>query len=146
MISINTKNQTLAHQGKTYPISTAKNGVGEVEGSFCTPLGEFKIASMIGEGLPKGAVLVGRVATGEVYSQDLAKQHPNRDWILTRILWLDGVDVHNQNTKARYIYIHGTPDEVELGVPNSKGCIRLNNADMIALFDAVYENETVVIK
>lgn len=146
MLKINTKTQTLSFQGKTYSISTAKNGVGEVERSFCTPLGQFKIAEKIGDGLPIASVLVGRVPTGEVYSTDLGEQHPDRDWILTRILWLGGVQAHNQNTKARYIYIHGTPDEVVLGETGSKGCIRMHNADMIELFDAVHENEAVVIK
>jgi lipoprotein-anchoring transpeptidase ErfK/SrfK len=80
---------------------------------------------MIGDGLDIGAVLVARVPTGEIYSPKLKQQYPNRDWILTRILWLDGIEAHNKNTKARYIYIHGAPDEATMGVPSSKGCIRL---------------------
>ena len=145
MISINIKTQTLSHQGKSYSISTAKNGVGEVEGSFCTPTGEFRIDSMIGAGLSAGAVLVGRVATGEIYSQSLAEKYPDRDWILSRILWLDGVQAHNQNTKERYIYIHGMPDKAKLGVANSKGCICMHNDDVIALFEGVQIGEDVVI-
>lgn len=145
MLKINIQTQTLSHQGKTYPISSAKNGVGEVEGSFCTPTGRFRIAEKIGDGLAPGTVLVGRVPTGEVYSQDLATQHPNRDWILTRILWLDGIEAHNNNTQSRYIYIHGTPDETRLSVPGSRGCIRMANSDMIALFDVVQVGEFVDI-
>ncbi len=145
MITINTKTQTLTHQGKTYAISTAKNGLGEVEGSFCTPLGKFRIAEKIGGDLPSGAVLTGRVPTGEVYSAELGRQHPERDWILTRILWLDGLEAHNQNTKARYIYIHGTPDSEPMGVPMSHGCIRMRNNDIIELFDRVEVGEMVMI-
>ena len=146
MIIINIKTQTLNYQGKTYAISSAKNGVGEVEGSFCTPRGKFRIAEKIGTGLPIDSVLVSRVPTGEVYSQDLAKQHTNRDWILTRILWLDGLEIHNKNTKDRYIYIHGTPDSESVGVPNSHGCIRMRNTDIINLFDLIKVDEQVVIK
>ncbi len=145
MITINTKTQTLTHQGKTYAISTAKNGLGEVEGSFCTPLGKFRIAEKIGSDLLSGAVLTGRVPTGEVYSAELGRQHPERDWILTRILWLDGLEAHNQNTKARYIYIHGTPDSEPMGVPMSHGCIRMRNDDIIELFDRVEVGEMVMI-
>jgi len=145
MIEINIANQTLKFGSQIYSVSSAKNGLGEVEGSFCTPTGKFKIAEKIGAGLEAGAVLVGRVATGEVFSQKLLNENPNRDWILTRILWLEGVEVHNQNTKQRYIYIHGTPDEVPMGVPNSKGCIRMHNQDIIALFNAVRVGENMVI-
>lgn len=145
MIAINIANQTLKFAGKTYSISSAKNGIGEREGSFCTPTGKFKISEKIGSHLPVGSVLVGRVATGEVYSAELGEQHLDRDWILTRILWLEGLESHNQNTKERYIYIHGTPDETPMGVPGSKGCIRMRNQDMIALFDAVQVGGKVVI-
>lgn len=146
MIKISIKNQTLEFQGRAYSISSAANGVGEVEGSYCTPTGKFKIASMIGTGLETGAVLVGRVPTGEVYSSELGKKHPDRDWILTRILWLEGVEAHNQNTKSRYIYIHGTPNTTRLGMPGSKGCIRLNNTDMMVLFNAVKVGEEIEIR
>ncbi len=145
MIEINITNQTLKHRGKTYLISSAKNGLGEIEGSFCTPTGRFKIAEKIGDGLTSGAILVGRKPTGEIYSPSLRQQYPYRDWILTRILWLDGVEVHNQNTKARYIYIHGTPDEIPMGVRGSKGCIRMHNQDVIELFNLVQTGEDVAI-
>ncbi|WP_369177535.1 L,D-transpeptidase family protein [Candidatus Thiodubiliella endoseptemdiera] len=145
MIEINIDNQTLKFADKTYSISSAKNGIGEIEGSFCTPTGRFKIAEKIGGELEAGAVLVGRVPTGEVFSPALLHENPDRDWILTRILWLEGVEIHNQNTKERYIYIHGTPDEVPMGVPGSKGCIRMRNQALIAMFDTVEVGEDVVI-
>jgi lipoprotein-anchoring transpeptidase ErfK/SrfK len=145
MIIINIANQTLTYKDKSYLISSATNGVGEQEGSFCTPLGRFKIAEKIGQNLAINSVLKSRIFTGEIYNLDLAKQYPNRDWILTRILWLDGIEGHNQNTKKRYIYIHGTPDENPIGVPLSKGCIRMRNKDIIELFDLVQISSDVAI-
>lgn len=145
MIFISIKDQTLSYQDKTYSISSAKNGVGEVEGSYCTPLGKFKIADKIGSNLKANSVLVGRKPTGEVFSQSLFDKYPDRDWILTRILWLDGVEAHNDNTKSRYIYIHGSPEQTPMGVPGSKGCIRMHNQDIIELFDKVHIGEDVVI-
>ncbi|SMN13034.1 Glutamate synthase [NADPH] large chain [Bathymodiolus heckerae thiotrophic gill symbiont] len=145
MLKINITNQTLKHQGKIYSMSSAKNGIGGQEGSFCTPTGKFKIAEKIGNGLEIGSVLVGRVPTDEIYSPELKQKYPDRDWILTRILWLDGVEAHNKNTKERYIYVHGSPDETPMGTPNSRGCIRLHNQDMVALFDSVQIGEDVVI-
>lgn len=146
MIEINIADQTLKFTDKTYLISSAKNGIGELEGSHCTPIGKFKIAEKIGINLKTAAVLFGRVPTGEIFSPELAKKHLNRDWILTRILWLDGVETHNQNTKSRYIYIHGTPDEVKLGVVGSQGCVRMRNADIIKIFEQVVVGDEVVIK
>ncbi len=146
MIEISIANQTLKHKNKSYFISSAKNGLGEVEGSFCTPTGKFRIAEKIGYGLELGAALVGRAYTHEIYSPELAKQHPDRDWILSRILWLDGIEVCNQNTKARYIYIHGSPNETIMGIPDSNGCIRMYNQDIIALFDVVQIGNVVIIK
>ena len=145
MITIDISKQTLEYKGKSYSISTAKNGIGEIEDSYCTPTGKFKIAEKIGANLEFGSVLVDREPTGEVYNADLAKQYPDRDWILTRILWLDGVEVHNQNTKNRYIYIHGSPDETPMGMPGSKGCIRMHNYDVIELFESIHTGEDVVI-
>ena len=92
-----------------------------------------------------GSVLIHRESTGEIYNTDLAKKYPDRDWILTRILWLEGVDIHNQNTKNRYIYIHGSPDETPMGLPGSKGCVRMNNHDVIELFESIHTGEDVVI-
>ena len=145
MITINISKQALEYKEKSYSISTAKNGIGEIEDSFCTPTGKFKIAEKIGANLKLGAVLVDRESTGEIYNSDLAKKNPDRDWILTRILWLDGVEVHNRNTKNRYIYIHGSPDETQMGMPGSKGCIRMHNNDVIELFESIHTGEDVVI-
>jgi len=145
MIEISIANQTLKYQGKVYPISSAKNGIGEDEGSYCTPVGKFKIAEKIGDNLEVGSVLVARVPTGEIFSKELFNKNPDRDWILTRILWLEGVEAHNSNTKDRYIYIHGSPDETPMGIPGSKGCIRMHNRDVISLFDHVQIGEDVVI-
>ena len=145
MITINISEQSLEYKGKSYSISTAKNGTGEIEGSYCTPTGKFKIAERIGSNLELGSVLVEREPTGEIYNADLAKKNPDRDWILTRILWLDGVEAHNRNTKKRYIYIHGTPDETQIGMPGSKGCIRMHNYDVIELFESIQSGEDVII-
>ncbi|HIM58798.1 MAG TPA: L,D-transpeptidase [Gammaproteobacteria bacterium] len=145
MIEISIAHQTLKHQDKIYSISSATKGVGEKSGSFCTPLGRFKIAEKIGDNLELGAVLIARAPTGEVVSKALLDQNPDRDWILTRILWLEGLETHNSNTKQRYIYIHGSPDETPMGVPGSKGCIRMHNQDVIELFNRVQTGEDVVI-
>jgi lipoprotein-anchoring transpeptidase ErfK/SrfK len=115
-----------------FPVSTSGFGVGSEPGSYRTPLGRFRVAEKIGEGLPSGAVLRGRQWTGEV-----AGQGGEEDLVLTRILWLEGLEPHNQNTKERYIYFHGTNQEAKIGTPCSHGCVRLRNADMLALFEAV---------
>ena len=145
MITINISKQSLEYKGKSYSISTAINGTGEIEGSYCTPTGKFKIAEKIGSNLELGSVLVEWEPTGEIYNADLAKKNPDRDWILTRILWLVGVEVHNRNTKNRYIYIHGSPDETQIGMPGSKGCIRMHNYDVIELFECIQSGEDVII-
>jgi lipoprotein-anchoring transpeptidase ErfK/SrfK len=123
-----------------YAISTALKGAGEQQGSECTPRGEHSIRAKIGEGLPEGAVLVGRRFTGEIYTPDLALQFPDRDWILSRILWLSGMEPGRNRMGAvdsmrRYIYIHGTPDSEPMGIPKSHGCIRMRNVDVIDLFE-----------
>ena len=125
-----------------YPISTALAGVGEVFGSFQTPRGQHIIRAKIGAGLPENTVFVRRRPTGEVWTPELGQQHPGRDWILTRILWLSGcVPGFNRlgcvDTMRRYIYIHGSPDLAEMGVPGSHGCIRMRNADIVDLFERV---------
>ena len=145
MITIKISEQSLEYKGKSYSISTAINGTGEIEGSYCTPTGKFKIAEKIGSNLELGSVLVEREPTGEIYNADLAKKNPDRDWILTRILWLDGIELHNQNTKNRFIYIHGSPDETQMGMPGSKGCIRMHNYDVIELFESIQSGENVII-
>ena len=145
MITINVDKQILIHSKKIYPISTAKKGVGEIYGSNCTPRGKFIISEKIGANLELGSVLVGRKYTGEIYSTGLSKIYPNRDWILSRIIWLDGVEEFNKNTKNRLIYIHGSPDEIPMGVPGSKGCIRMRNVDVIELFEQIMIFEKIHI-
>lgn len=127
---------------KQYRISTAANGIGSEKGSGCTPLGKHIIRAKIGADAPPNAVFVGRRATGEIWSPQLAAAYPQRDWILTRILWLSGCELGsnrlgNVDTMQRYIYIHGTPDDQPMGKPGSHGCIRMRNADLVELFDWV---------
>jgi len=127
---------------KTYSVSSGLNGTGCLKNSGKTPLGKHKIRAKIGDGLPINSVLIGRRPTGEVYSETLANQFPNRDWILSRILWLSGVELGinrlgDVDTMQRYIYIHGTPDSEPMGIPVSHGCIRMHNKDVIELFDLV---------
>jgi L,D-transpeptidase YbiS len=155
-ININTAQQTLtlASGEKTlaqYAISSAINGVGQQVNSEKTPLGQHKIHAKIGADLPDNAVLLGRVWTQEIYCPALAKTHPTRDWILTRILWLSGcepvVNVGGDvDTLSRYIYIHGTPDKVPMGQASSRGCIRMHNCDILTLFDRVNVGDLVFIE
>lgn len=135
---------------RSYPVSTAANGAGEVEGSGCTPRGRHRIRAKIGGGLPPGTVFVGRRPTGEMFTPELARLQPGRDWILTRILWLSGCEpgvnrLGPVDTMRRYIYIHGCPDGSPIGVAASHGCIRMRNADVIALFDLVEVGTRVTI-
>ena len=123
-------------------VSTAGNGPGEQFGSECTPRGWHKVRAKIGAGQPENAVFVGRRPTGEIYTPALNLAHPGRDWILTRILWLSGLEpgrnrLGNVDTMRRYIYIHGSPDEIDMGTPGSHGCVRMRNRDVIRLFDIV---------
>jgi len=125
-----------------YQVSTAKNGSGQLKGSECTPTGWHSIRAKIGAGTPINSVFVGRRCTGEIYTPQLAANYPQRDWILSRILWLGGLEPgHNRygdvDSAWRYIYIHGCPDELMRGVPESHGCIRMHNADVIELFDRI---------
>jgi lipoprotein-anchoring transpeptidase ErfK/SrfK len=133
-----------------YSISTAANGVGCVKDSGCTPLGKHIIRAKIGAGAKPNSVFVGRRATGEICTPELMAQFPNRDWILTRILWLSGMELGlnrlgNLDTMQRYIYIHGSPDGTEMGKIGSHGCIRMRNADVLALFDLVETGTPVLI-
>jgi lipoprotein-anchoring transpeptidase ErfK/SrfK len=146
-ISISISSQSLTvYQGSKlinqYAISTALKGVGSQKNSNKTPLGKHLIRAKIGAGLPINSVLVGRRATGEVYNATLAEQFPQRDWILSRILWLSGKQVGqnrlgNVDTMQRYIYIHGTPDSEPMSRPLSHGCVRMRNVDLIELFNLV---------
>lgn len=126
----------------SYPISSAKAGLGERKDSGQTPRGKHIIRAKIGDKAPLNTVFVGRRPTGEIYSPALAEQYPDRDWILTRILWLSGLEpgvnrLGEVDTMQRYIYIHGTPDDTPLSVPLSHGCIRMHGRDVIDLFDRV---------
>ena len=132
------------------PIATAANGVGEENGSECTPRGQHYIRAKIGEGCKVNTVFVGRRPTGEIYNPDLRLQHPRRDWILTRILWLCGTEpgrnrLGDVDTMRRYIYIHGAPDDDDMGTPSSHGCIKMRNNDVIELFNRVSAGTPVMI-
>ncbi len=125
-----------------YSISTAKNGVGEIRGSEQTPRGWHIIRAKIGATAPTDTVFIERRPTGEIYSPALRQRFPERDWILTRILWLSGLEVGKNrlglcDTMRRYIYIHGSPDDVLMSVPGSRGCIRMRNHDIIHLFNLI---------
>jgi len=133
-----------------WAVSTGAHGAGEENGSFCTPRGRHVIRAMIGAGQPLNTVFVKRRPTGEIYSPELGARHPGRDWILTRILWLSGQESgYNRggscDTMRRYIYVHGTPDDTELGRPGSRGCIRMRNAELLELFDRVAAGMAVEI-
>ena len=135
---------------RDYPVSTAARGLGEQNGSGCTPRGRHQVRALIGRGCEPGTVFVRRRPTGEVWSEKLAAEHPQRDWILSRILWLSGCEPGKNrlgavDTMRRFIYIHGTDDESTIGTPASHGCIRMRNADVIALFDQVRPGLEVLI-
>ena len=132
------------------PVSTSKNGLGETNGSDCTPRGRHIVRAKIGAGRPENAVFVRRRPSGEIWSPALDAQYPGRDWILTRILWLSGREpgrnrLGEVDTMRRYIYIHGSPEPAEMGKPGSIGCIRMRNADVIELFDRVEPSTPVEI-
>ena len=134
-----------------YSVSTAANGMGCERDSGCTPLGAHIVRAKIGAGAPLNTVFVGRRATGEILSPELAAQFPQRDWILTRILWLSGTEVGknrlgNVDSMQRYIYIHGTPDTEPMGQPCSHGCVRMRNQDVMELFDLVAIGTPVLIR
>ena len=123
-------------------ISTGRKGVGEVNGSEQTPRGWHKIRAKIGAGQPENTVFVARRPTGETYAPEMRATYPNRDWILTRILWLSGLEpgrnrLGQVDTMRRFIYIHGCPDDDPMGVPGSRGCVKMRNRELIELFDRV---------
>jgi len=147
-INIYIATQTLELSGedgsllRRYAVSTGANGLGEERGSYCTPRGRHIIRAKIGAGQPVNSVFVRRRPSREIYTPELGAQNPRRDWILTRILWLSGCELgYNRlgscDTMRRYIYIHGTPDSTVLGHPDSKGCVRMRNADLLELFEFV---------
>ncbi len=155
LIQIDIKAQTLCvlERGLTlmcYRVSTAKNGAGERNGSGCTPRGWHTIRAKIGQDCASGAVFVSRRPTGEIFQPDYRRRYPQRDWILTRVLWLTGLEPGKNrygevDTLRRYIYIHGAPDDVARGEPGSHGCVRMRNADIIALFEHAYVGMRVLI-
>jgi predicted GNAT family N-acyltransferase len=135
---------------RRYPVSTARNGPGEQNGSYKTPRGRHLIRAKIGAGAVPGTVFVGRRPTGETWSEELADEHPGRDWILSRILWLSGRErgfnrLGEVDTMRRHIYIHGCADDVPMGTPGSIGCVRMNNCDVVELFDLVPSYTPVLI-
>lgn len=155
-IQVSVARQTMAvldDEGRLlreYPVSTAAAGVGEVSGSYRTPRGRHRIRAKIGAGQPENTVFVRRRPTGECWTPELAASFPGRDWILTRILWLSGCEpgfnrLGQVDTMRRYVYIHGSPDSVDMGQPGSHGCIRMRNADIVELFDQVPCYTEVVI-
>lgn len=156
MIAIDTRAQELTYRGedgttRRYPVSTSKHGLGETAGSFRTPRGRHLVRAKIGAGCPVGTVFVGRRPTGEIWSEELARANPGRDFILTRILWLSGLEpgfnrLGDVDTMRRYIYIHGMPDTEPCGKPGSIGCIRMRNVDIVELFDRVAVGTEVVIQ
>lgn len=136
---------------RSYPVSTALNGPGERRGSGCTPRGWHSIRAKIGRDAPLNAVFVGRRPTGEIHDAFLAGKHPERDWILTRILWLGGLErgfnrYGDVDTAWRYIYIHGSPAQGVSGQPESHGCIRMKSEDILDLFERVAVGARVLIE
>ncbi len=136
---------------KTYSVSTALNGIGAEKNSGKTPVGRHIVRAKIGAGQPLNTVFVGRRPTGEIYNEALAKAHPKRDWILTRILWLSGLEkgvnrLGQVDTMQRYIYLHGTPDSEPMGEPLSHGCVRMRNTDILDLFDRIPAGTEMVIE
>jgi lipoprotein-anchoring transpeptidase ErfK/SrfK len=151
MILIDIRKQALTFQGKTYSVSTAKNGPGEKNGSFCTPRGSHIVRAKIGSGQPVNTVFVRRRPTGEVWSPELHAKYPGRDWMLTRLLWLSGCQpgfnrLGDVDTMRRYIYIHGSPDSAQMGKPGSIGCVRMRNRDILELFERVAPYTPVEIR
>lgn len=154
-IEISIPNQALrllqdGRELSRYPVSTALNGPGQIMGSECTPLGQHRIRLKIGAGCPLNTVFVARRPSGEIWTPELAQTFPERDWILTRILWLSGVEPgHNRGGECdslrRFIYIHGTPDSEPMGEPCSHGCIRMRSRDIRDLFDQVAQGLLVDI-
>src|SRR5947207_4057527 len=125
---------------RTYPVSSSRFGTGTKQGSLKTPVGRFRVAEKIGGDTPAGTIFRSRVPL-----KPSDPPPPTEDFVMSRILWLDGLDEHNANTRDRFIYIHGTKHEDEIGTLASRGCVRMRNADVIDLFDRVEEGTPVVI-
>ncbi len=148
--------QTLTWHGADgeqleWPVSTALNGPGEAQDSGCTPRGRHYVRAMIGDDAPPGTVFVARRPTGESWSTELARQYPQRDWILSRIIWLCGLEKGinrgpGVDTFRRFIYIHGTPDTEPMGIARSHGCVRMRNQDVIELYERLSPGSLVTIE
>lgn len=155
LIDLEQQRLFLPKHHKQYTISTGKNGIGELENTGKTPRGWHIISEKFGENTPINSVFVARQATGEIYNEALAQQYPERDWILSRILWLQGLQTGFNSgltqdniccdSKQRYIYIHGTPDSEPMGIALSHGCVRMRNNDVIELFDLIPSNALVYL-
>jgi L,D-transpeptidase YbiS len=135
---------------RRYAVSTSKHGLGERNGSFCTPRGRHIVRARIGAGQPLNSVFVRRRPTGEVWTPALHAAYPGRDWILTRILWLSGCEpgfnrLGGVDTMRRYVYIHGSPDSAQMGKPGSIGCVRMHGEDLLDLFEQVPPYTPVVV-
>jgi L,D-transpeptidase YbiS len=142
-ISLQNQELTVVHDGKpvrSFPVSSSRFGIGSEEGSMKTPIGEFQVHKKIGHGAAPGTIFQSRVP---LTPEDPAPE--TEDWITSRILWLEGLEEHNANTRDRFIYIHGTKHEAKIGEPASHGCIRMRNADVIELFELVDEGTPVAI-
>ena len=145
VISIPEQRMALLEDGApvaTYPVSTSKFGLGDLPGTSWTPLGRLEIAKKIGNGVPSGEAFKNRRPTGEIVPPDA----PGRDIIVTRILWLRGEEPQNARAYSRYIYIHGTPEERNIGLPVSYGCVRMRSRDVIELFNIVGTGAQVKIE
>jgi L,D-transpeptidase YbiS len=125
---------------RTYPVSSSRFGIGSEEGSMKTPIGHFQVGKKIGHDMPSGTIFKSRVP---LRAEDPPPE--TEDWVTSRILWLDGMEEHNSNTRDRFIYIHGTKHEDKIGRPDSHGCIRMRNEDVIELFQLVDEGTPVLI-
>ena len=152
-VSIDEQRLQLLESGRVVmdvAVSTAANGPGEIMHSECTPRGRHRIRAKIGAGAASNTVFVGRRDTGELYTPELRQQHPDRDWMLTRILWLCGLEpgknrFGERDSMRRYIYIHGCPDSDSFSTPSSHGCVKMRNKDVIELFDKVSAGIGVLI-
>ena len=153
-VSIDEQRLQLLAAGKIemdVAVATATNGPGEIMHSECTTRGWHRVRAKIGAGAPENTVFTGRRPTGEIYSPALRQDHPGRDWMLTRLLWLCGLEpgrnrFGERDSMRRYIYIHGCPDTDEMGIPSSHGCVKMRNADVIRLFDSVPVGIRVLIQ
>lgn len=155
VIDIDVKKQqlTLLHGEDIiacYDVSTAKKGVGQQNGSECTPLGKHLVRAKIGAGAKENTVFIGRRESGEIFNEEMRQNNPERDWILTRILWLSGLEKGKNrggevDTMRRYIYIHGCPDNDSFSSPSSHGCVKMRNKDIIELFNNIVAGTCVLI-